>query len=100
MIAGFRFNLALGATRFGAADRGHARRLWSAWWREGRRLRAIAATATLGVTRFTFAALLGTLVGATRRTRFALTPRLAFPPRFTFTPRLAAAARSFARTML
>jgi hypothetical protein len=83
MIGRLRVGITLGAPRFGAADRGHARRLCRAWWREGRgrcfRLCACMAAGASGVARLTLAALVATPGGA----------------RLAFAARVAAAARTF-----
>ena len=95
MIAGLGLDFALGAPRFGAADRGHARRLCGSGRREGfgRCLWLLAAIAA-GALRWPRFAL-----AAPGRTRFALAALVAAPgcPRLAFASRLASAARTFPR---
>ena len=70
VIGGLGFNLALGAPRFGTADRGHARGLCRGGRREGcgrcLRLRAGTAAGALGMPRFAFAALVATRLALAR----------------------------------
>ncbi len=99
VIGGLRISVALGAPRFGATDRRHARGLCRSGRREGcsrcLRLRAGTAAGALGMPRFAFAALVAASGGA--RLAFAA---IAAPgsSRLALTPRLAAAARTFPGT--
>src|SRR6266540_3873197 len=91
VIGGLRFSVALGAPRFRTTDRGHARRLCRGGRHEGcgrcLRLRAGTAASALGMPRFAFTALVSTLISTPGSARLALTSRLA------------AAARTFSRTV-
>ena len=96
VIGGLRFNVALGAPRFGTTDRGHARRLCRGGRREGcgrcLRLRAGAAAGTLGMPRFALA-LIAALVRIPGGARLAFAAiATSGSTRLAFTSRLAAAA--------
>ena len=96
VIGGLRFDFALGAPRFGATDRRHARGLCRSGRREGcsRCLRLRAGT--LGMPRFAFAALVATSGGARLAFTAITTPGSS---RLALAPRLAAAARTFPGTL-
>ena len=108
VIGGLRFSVALGAARFGATDRRHARGLCRGGRREGcrrcLRLRASVAAGALGMPRFAVTVLVAALISALINTLGGA--RLAFAAiaapgssRLALTPRHAAAARTFPGTL-